>query len=119
MGTAVDCAMGYDGAPGEIRTPDLTLRRRSLYPAELRARFSRIAQVAVRMRCRLRLAGRRHPGSLAFPRCFALYADFLHHGLNESFGAFHTGQYGLQVKCGLGRVTRRGAIYAVLTDHDQ
>jgi hypothetical protein len=26
------------GAPGEIRTPDLTLRRRSLYPAELRAR---------------------------------------------------------------------------------
>ena len=30
------------GAPGEIRTPDLTLRRRSLYPAELRARFIRI-----------------------------------------------------------------------------
>ena len=27
------------GAPGEIRTPDLTLRRRSLYPAELRARI--------------------------------------------------------------------------------
>src|SRR5256885_10535951 len=27
-----------NGAPGEIRTPDLTLRRRSLYPAELRAR---------------------------------------------------------------------------------
>src|ERR1700743_3108506 len=33
------------GAPGEIRTPDLTLRRRSLYPAELRARKSRIQQV--------------------------------------------------------------------------
>jgi hypothetical protein len=33
------------GAPGEIRTPDLTLRRRSLYPAELRARFIRIPQV--------------------------------------------------------------------------
>jgi hypothetical protein len=30
------------GAPGEIRTPDLTLRRRSLYPAELRARKLRI-----------------------------------------------------------------------------
>jgi hypothetical protein len=26
-----------DGAPGEIRTPDLTVRSRSLYPAELRA----------------------------------------------------------------------------------
>jgi hypothetical protein len=26
------------GAPGEIRTPDLMLRRHSLYPAELRAR---------------------------------------------------------------------------------
>jgi hypothetical protein len=26
------------GAPGEIRTPDLLLRRQSLYPAELRAR---------------------------------------------------------------------------------
>src|ERR1700688_3733629 len=25
------------GAPGEIRTPDLTVRSRSLYPAELRA----------------------------------------------------------------------------------
>ena len=25
------------GAPGEIRTPDLLLRRQSLYPAELRA----------------------------------------------------------------------------------
>ncbi len=33
------------GAPGEIRTPDLTLRRRSLYPAELRARFTRIPQL--------------------------------------------------------------------------
>ena len=26
-----------DGAPGEIRTPDLTVRSRSLYPTELRA----------------------------------------------------------------------------------
>ena len=30
---------GKSGAPGEIRTPDLTLRRRSLYPAELRAHW--------------------------------------------------------------------------------
>src|ERR1700722_7087308 len=28
------------GAPGEIRTPDLLLRRQSLYPSELRARRS-------------------------------------------------------------------------------
>src|SRR5436853_3099823 len=28
---------GKTGAPGEIRTPDLLLRRQSLYPAELRA----------------------------------------------------------------------------------
>src|ERR1700691_2603714 len=30
--------MQRDGAPGEIRTPDLLLRRQPLYPAELRAR---------------------------------------------------------------------------------
>ena len=29
---------GDSGAPGEIRTPDLQLRRLPLYPAELRAR---------------------------------------------------------------------------------
>ena len=29
---------GRNGAPGEIRTPDLLLRRQPLYPAELRAR---------------------------------------------------------------------------------
>ena len=29
---------GKTGAPGEIRTPDLQLRRLPLYPAELRAR---------------------------------------------------------------------------------
>ena len=33
---------GESGAPGEIRTPDLMLRRHPLYPAELRARSSRI-----------------------------------------------------------------------------
>ncbi len=32
---AVTC--GNYGAPGEIRTPDLLLRRQSLYPSELRA----------------------------------------------------------------------------------
>ena len=31
---------GESGAPGEIRTPDLQLRRLPLYPAELRARCS-------------------------------------------------------------------------------
>ena|SRR5215469_3775623 len=30
-------AMAGTGAPGEIRTPDLLLRRQPLYPAELRA----------------------------------------------------------------------------------
>ena len=34
----LQCIGEWYGAPGEIRTPDLTLRRRSLYPAELRAR---------------------------------------------------------------------------------
>jgi hypothetical protein len=29
--------MVKSGAPGEIRTPDLLLRRQPLYPAELRA----------------------------------------------------------------------------------
>ena len=38
---------GMDGAPGEIRTPDLMLRRHSLYPAELRARFNRIPHFAL------------------------------------------------------------------------
>ncbi len=32
-----------NGAPGEIRTPDLLLRRQSLYPAELRARSNSIS----------------------------------------------------------------------------
>jgi hypothetical protein len=39
-----DFERNQNGAPGEIRTPDLTLRRRSLYPAELRARKLRIHQ---------------------------------------------------------------------------
>src|SRR5271157_640696 len=30
------------GAPGEIRTPDLLLRRQSLYPTELRARYPKL-----------------------------------------------------------------------------
>src|ERR1700678_1676537 len=38
------------GAPGEIRTPDLTLRRRSLYPAELRARSFSIPHFGLRWR---------------------------------------------------------------------
>jgi hypothetical protein len=30
----------FNGAPGEIRTPDLLIRSQSLYPAELRAHMS-------------------------------------------------------------------------------
>jgi hypothetical protein len=30
--------LDLNGAPGEVRTPDLWFRRPSLYPAELRAR---------------------------------------------------------------------------------
>ena len=37
-----------DGAPGEIRTPDLMLRRHSLYPAELRAHSFSIPHFTVR-----------------------------------------------------------------------
>jgi hypothetical protein len=40
-----------NGAPGEIRTPDLMLRRHSLYPAELRARSSRILRKNGRTVC--------------------------------------------------------------------
>src|ERR1017187_8041257 len=46
---------GVHGAPGEIRTPDLTLRRRSLYPAELRARSLSIPHFG--------LPGRRRPAA--------------------------------------------------------
>ena len=31
---------GFNGAPGEIRTPDLLIRSQSLYPAELRAHWT-------------------------------------------------------------------------------
>ena len=31
------CKLLIIGAPGEVRTPDLLLRRQSLYPSELRA----------------------------------------------------------------------------------
>ena len=36
-GSRLRCYFFRSGAPGEIRTPDLTVRSRSLYPAELRA----------------------------------------------------------------------------------
>ena len=39
---AVRCKLLKSGAPGEIRTPDLLLRRQSLYPAELRARTDKL-----------------------------------------------------------------------------
>jgi hypothetical protein len=35
-----------NGAPGEIRTPDLTVRSRSLYPTELRAQLRIISLAA-------------------------------------------------------------------------
>src|SRR5271157_195705 len=37
------------GAPGEIRTPDLLLRRQSLYPTELRARTKNYTRAEVRI----------------------------------------------------------------------
>ena len=40
------------GAPGEIRTPDLMLRRHSLYPAELRARSKNYTRCCYRKRNR-------------------------------------------------------------------
>jgi hypothetical protein len=40
------------GAPGEIRTPDLLLRRQPLYPAELRARASSLHGVGWRSNSR-------------------------------------------------------------------
>ena len=50
-----------NGAPGEIRTPDLTVRSRSLYPAELRAqsaskstrRGKESVQLAEKSACRI------------------------------------------------------------------
>ena len=33
-----------DGAPGEIRTPDLLVRSQALYPTELRARIETKSQ---------------------------------------------------------------------------
>src|SRR5437868_11877080 len=40
------CGIEKTGAPGEIRTPDLLLRRQSLYPAELRARSEGTSVIA-------------------------------------------------------------------------
>jgi hypothetical protein len=37
------CKLLKSGAPGEIRTPDLLLRRQSLYPTELRAHSNTIS----------------------------------------------------------------------------
>jgi hypothetical protein len=34
--------IGENGAPGEVRTPDLLVRSQTLYPAELRARNKEI-----------------------------------------------------------------------------
>ena len=64
--------LGRDGGPGGIRTPDLPLRRRPLYPAELRARLC--------LDCRMRVATRIPPSAIRPTPCLrpnALRQDFL------------------------------------------
>ena len=45
------CKLLRSGAPGEIRTPDLQLRRLPLYPAELRARYVQFTAGASSYQC--------------------------------------------------------------------
>src|SRR5216683_5776324 len=58
------------GAPGEIRTPDLLLRRQSLYPAELRAR--RIQFTSGALPYQLSTGGSACPGSAEQGRVLGL-----------------------------------------------
>src|SRR5205807_2885768 len=53
------------GAPGEIRTPDLLLRRQSLYPAELRARSNSISLHWREVRFNARYRGRKSSNTAA------------------------------------------------------
>src|ERR1035438_832626 len=85
-----------DGAPGEIRTPDLTLRRRSLYPAELRARSTSISHFGSRARSTDRGALR----ALRLP----LHPQLFHHRLDQYLGSIHAAQNGLEVQRRLGRI---------------
>jgi hypothetical protein len=50
---AIKWLLRKHGAPGEIRTPDLLLRRQPLYPAELRAREKRTRSVYTAPACEL------------------------------------------------------------------
>jgi len=53
------------------------------------------------------------------PGSVALLADLFHNRLDESLGAFHAGENGLQIEGWLRRVAGGGAIDAMLADHDQ
>ena len=65
-----DCLKG-NGAPGEIRTPDLLIRSQSLYPAELRAH----TRGGFRERTLVRLSGiRQRRNALKRLRAWALAA---------------------------------------------
>jgi hypothetical protein len=62
--------VGDSGAPGEIRTPDLQLRRLPLYPAELRARnLSLHRSVAAIQFDEGRIVGRNSPQSARRAKC--------------------------------------------------
>ena len=50
--------MRVTGAPGEIRTPDLLLRRQSLYPTELRARSKKLYTLVLRLKRLVEFASR-------------------------------------------------------------
>src|SRR5271168_5030543 len=96
------------GAPEKIRTSDLTLRRRSLYPAELRARTFRIQHWRELPR-----------QTLLLRYALVLQAELLHDRLNQLFGAGDFAQNGFQAERGLGGVARGSAINSVLADQDQ
>ena len=55
-----------NGAPGEIRTPDLLVRSQALYPTELRARTFDLADGHL-CRCRATIAIRRRERILTSP----------------------------------------------------
>src|ERR1700733_11684650 len=118
MGTAVDCAMGYDGAPGEIRTPDLTLRRRSLYPAELRARNLRIHQESLQRRW-AHSSSQASVDPLGLCRVLAFQSKLFHHRLNQLFRSANLRQNRFQVEGGLGGIARGCAVDSVLPNKNQ
>ena len=58
-------------------------------------------------------------GGAGFACGVALPAELFHNGLDEGFGAFHAGENGLQIEGRLCRVAARGAVDAMLADHDE